>query len=213
MTSGRETPRANRLEYGRADFVNRSFSTVLVILIILCGCYWPSPPASASAAKKHPAYEDSEGYALLSLALLRAIPDPQNSAIYINEHTSMVDDRDAFSLVKCVKLPPEFREAADDYLRKGKTALTLRERFVLGTSYSLLSASGGVPKLEIKGSKKFIGTFDVSAVGFDQARTRAVLRINNVCGSLCGGGNYYFFLKGENGWEEVKSIPKCTWVY
>ncbi len=193
--------------------MNRSFSTLPVTLIFLCAWYWAVSPALASAGKKHPVYEDSEGYALLSLALLRAIPDPQNSAIYISSLTTAVDEGDAFSLDKCAKVPPEFREAADDYLRKGKLAFTLQEKFALGTTYSLVPSSGDLSKAGVKRNRKFIGIFNVSAVGFDQTRTRAVLRINNECGSLCGGGNYYFFLKGGNGWEEVKGIPKCTWVH
>lgn len=193
--------------------MNRHSSTSLIVLIFLCSCFWAASPAPASARKKHPVYEDSEGYALLSMALLRAIPDPQNSAIYIGSLTTEAEHSSAFSLEKCVRVPPEFREAADDYLRKAKLSFVLHEKFALGTRYSLVPESGDLSRMGSKGKKKDIGFFDVSAVGFDQARTRAILRINNVCGSLCGGGDYYFFLKGKNGWEEVKGIPKCTWVY
>ncbi len=192
--------------------MNRHSSRSLVVLIFLCFCYSAALPAPSSARKKHPVYEDSEGYALLSTALLRAIPNPQNSAIYIGTLTTAAEDSRAFALDKCVKVPPEFREAADDYLRKAKLSFVFHEKFALRTHYSLVPESGDLSRAGGKGKKKDIGIFDLSAVGFDQARTRAILRINNVCGSLCGGGDYYFFIKGENGWEEVKGIPKCTWV-
>ena len=57
------------------------------------------------------------------------------------------------------------------------------------------------------------GLMQVSAVGFDAPKRRAMVYMAHECGSLCGGGTYHFLEKTDGAWREVK-IPasNCLWV-
>jgi hypothetical protein len=58
------------------------------------------------------------------------------------------------------------------------------------------------------------GFMQVSAVGFDTARARAIVYMAHSCGGLCGGGTYHFLQKIDGVWREVKvqGMTSCTWV-
>jgi hypothetical protein len=60
------------------------------------------------------------------------------------------------------------------------------------------------------------GCIDVSAVGFDEQKTRAMVYLAHHCGYLCGGGRYYYLEKSEGRWQKVrrglKGTPSCFWA-
>jgi hypothetical protein len=43
--------------------------------------------------------------------------------------------------------------------------------------------------------------FEVSAVGFNNGRTRALVYTGHHCGNLCGGGQYHLLVKKEGKWQ------------
>jgi hypothetical protein len=47
------------------------------------------------------------------------------------------------------------------------------------------------------------GFYWFSAVGFDSQRTHAIVEMNHVCGTACGGGYPQFFEKIGGKWREV----------
>ena len=53
----------------------------------------------------------------------------------------------------------------------------------------------------------------VSAVGFNDDKTLALVYAGHSCGGLCGGGSYYFMKKVDGRWTEVNFPGQtCTWV-
>jgi hypothetical protein len=54
----------------------------------------------------------------------------------------------------------------------------------------------------------------MSAVGFDADQTRALVYMENHCGSLCGDGATRFLRKEDGRWRltAVAGIKHCQWV-
>jgi len=171
--------------------------------------------------KKPPIYDDPEGYAVLSLLLSNAGQDIHSPTILINS-TSAVEGPDGItSLEKCVKVPEDFREAADDYLQKTKSSYLFLEKFALKAPYRLVSKrprSFDDLKHPPKSDKEIAdrissGMFILSPVGFDSGHTHAIVRKTYLCGSLCGWGSYHFLVKSAGGWEETKGVTRCSWQF
>jgi len=195
-----------------------ALSITLIASLIFCGCSSRQSiqnhiPANASG------YDDAEGYAVLSTLLSGAGEETHASAIRINMVTHVESTSGVNSLEDCMKIPEEFREAADDYERKAKTALTLRKKFAIKTPYDLVGETRitgtGVRQPPTVGTdtslKTSSGTFYLSPVGFDANHTHAIAYKNYLCGNLCGWGGFHFLVKSAGRWEEAKDVSACTW--
>lgn len=120
-----------------------------------------------------------------------------------------------------MKVPEEFREAANDYERRAKTALLLRKKFSMNTPYDLVGESritgSGVRNPPATGKdiseKISTGTFYLSPVGFDANHAHAIVYKNYLCGNLCGWGAFHLLVKNGDRWEEAKDVVGCTWQY
>jgi hypothetical protein len=192
----------------------------LVASLILCGCSVHERiqnhiPANASV------YDDSEGYAVLSMLLGDASQETHSAAIRINMVTHMESATGVHSLEDCMKVPEEFREAANDYERRAKIALLLRKKFSIKAPYDLVGESrttgSGLrnPPATGKDTSERIssGTFYLSPVGFDANHTHAIAYKNYLCGNLCGWGAFHLLVKNGDSWEEAKDVVGCTWQY
>ena len=194
--------------------------SALIASLILCGCgaherVQNHIPANAGV------YEDSEGYAVLSMLLDNASQGTRSSLIRINMVTHVESVSGAHSLEDCMKVPDEFREAANDYERRAGRALVLRKKFTLRMAYDLAGESRitgtGVRQPPATGTdnsqKTSSGTFYLSPVGFDGNHTHAIAYENYLCGNLCGWGAYHLLVKNAGRWEEAKDVNSCTWHY
>lgn len=194
--------------------------SALVASLLFCGCSAHEKvqnhiPANAGA------YEDAEGYAVLSMLLGSASQETHAATIRINMVTHVESVSGAHSLEECMKVPEEFREAANDYERRASNALVLRKRFTLRTPYDLAGETRitgtGVRQAPGTGEdysqKISTGTFYLSPVGFDANHTHAIAYENYLCGNLCGWGAYHLLVKNAGRWEEAKDVSGCTWHY
>jgi hypothetical protein len=194
--------------------------SALLASLILCGCgaherVQNHIPANAGV------YDDAEGYAVLSMLLGNAGQETHAAVIRINMVTHVESVSGAHSLEDCMKIPEDFRGAANDYELKSKTALVLRKKFTLRTTYDLagetrITGSGmRNPRSTEKGiaDKIASGTFYLSPVGFDASHTHAIAYENYLCGNLCGWGAYHLLVKNAGRWEEAKDVNGCTWHY
>ncbi len=191
----------------------------LVASLILCGC------SAHERIQNHiPAntgvYEDSEGYAVLSVLLGGAGIETHAAVIRINMTTHVESGTGVHSLEDCMKIPEEFREAANDYERRAKTALLLRKKFSIKTQYDLVGesrvTSSGLRNPPATGNmseKISSGTFFLSPVGFDTNHTHAIAYKNYLCGNLCGWGAFHLLVKNGDRWEEAKDVVGCVWQY
>jgi hypothetical protein len=55
---------------------------------------------------------------------------------------------------------------------------------------------------------------DLSAIGFDRSKTRAILHVSYFCGALCAGSRYHLLYKIDGTWSEVilPDIDLCVMV-
>jgi len=61
--------------------------------------------------------------------------------------------------------------------------------------------------------RKYVGSLELSAVGFNPQKTVAVVYIGHQCGSLCGGGTFHLLEKKEGKWQPLKwKGSTCSWV-
>ena len=194
--------------------------SALIASILLCGCGAHNRvqnhiPANAGG------YDDAEGYAVLSMLLSSTSQETHASLIRINMVTHVESVSGAHSLEDCMKVPEEFREAANDYEQRARTALVLRKKFTLRMPYDLagesrITGTGVRPSPgtgEDYSQKISTGTFYLSPVGFDANRTHAIAYENYLCGNLCGWGAYHLLVKNAGRWDEAKDVNACTWRY
>lgn len=197
-----------------------TLSSALILSLLLWGCHGHERvqnhiPADANV------YEDAEGYAVLSMLLGGASAETQAPAIRINLVTHIESVNGTHSLEDCMKIPEEFREAANDYERRARTAYVLKKRFSLKTPYDLVGETRlvGVARKPTSPTDTAIsqkisgGTFYLSPVGFDASHTHAIAYKNYLCGNLCGWGGFHLLVKDAGKWEEAKNITGCAWHY
>jgi hypothetical protein len=197
-----------------------ALSSGLTVSLLLCGCSAHERvqnhiPANAGV------YEDAEGYAVLSMLLADAIEETHGAILRINMLTHVESVNGTHSLEDCMKIPEEFREAANDYERRAATALVLRKKFTLNAPYDLAGETRIVgsktrpasPTATDTTPKISTGVFYLSPVGFDATRTRAIAYENYICGNLCGWGAFRLLVKNAGKWEEAKDLTACTWRY
>lgn len=194
--------------------------SALIASLILCGCSAHERvrnhiPANAGV------YDDGEGYAVLSMLLGSASQETHAAVIRINMVTHVESVSGAHSLEDCMKVPEDFREAANDYERRARMAQVLRKKFTLRMPYDLagetrITGSGlkNPSSTDKRISEKIAsGTFYLSPVGFDANHTHAIAYENYLCGNLCGWGAYHLLAKNAGRWEEAKDVNACTWHY
>jgi hypothetical protein len=197
-----------------------TLSSALTAILLLCGCGAKERvqnhiPASAGV------YEDAEGYSVLSMLVNGSRAETRANAIRISMVTHVESVKGTHSLEDCMKIPEEFREAANDYERRASTALVLRKKFTLTTSYDLVGETritgSGVRSAPTTGSDVSVkvsgGTFYLSPVGFDPNRTHAIAYANYLCGNRCGWGGFHLLVKNGGRWEEAKDVGGCAWNY
>lgn len=197
-----------------------TLSSALVIGLMLSGCgahkrVQNHIPANAGV------YEDAEGYAVLSMLLSEATQDTHGGVLRINMLTHVESVTGTHSLEDCMKIPDEFREAANDYERRAATALVLKKKFTMKMPYDLAgetrivgtkakpSSSAGT-NTAVRVSS---GVFYLSPVGFDANHTHAIAYENYICGNLCGWGGFHLLVKNAGRWEEAKDVSTCAWHY
>jgi hypothetical protein len=197
-----------------------TLSSALTASLILCGCSARGKMQNHIPPNTN-AYDDAEGYTVLSTLLGSASQETHSAAIRINMLTHVESSGGVNSLEDCMKIPEEFREAANDYERRAKTAYLLKNKFSIKTPYDLVGESritgSGLRNPPATGKdtaeKISSGTFYLSPVGFDASHTHAIAYKNYLCGNLCGWGAYHLLVKNGDRWEEAKDVVGCTWQY
>lgn len=58
------------------------------------------------------------------------------------------------------------------------------------------------------------GYINVSAVGFDESRRRALVYMGHWCNNLCGSGTYYLLERTNDKWRQVRpdGLRNCAWA-
>jgi hypothetical protein len=118
----------------------------------------------------------------------------------------------------------DWRPVLDNFKKENGALRLLRPGFSFGVPYTLvpaadypttalaLDADPGAFELRYPNSGGVI--FYVSAVGFDEARTRAMVVVSYHCGVRCGTWSYYLMKKLDGKWvfAELEGLLTCSWM-
>lgn len=109
----------------------------------------------------------------------------------------------------------------EDFARQNGSTRLLQRNFPLAAPYELIPQANIFPSGSgAEGWEEYYrrhpssgGYYWFSAVGFNPARTRAIVDMGHSCGFLCGGGGPRFFERKKGKWREVSVKATVTsWV-
>jgi len=153
-------------------------------------------------------YDDVDGYLVLSSIIASRTNQWKTEPVLIFQHTISGERLNDLKNKCSNRVPSEFQKAAEDLEKKAKTRFLLGERFSLQKKYRFVAAP----------SSNSLGVFSLSAVGFDETKTRAIVLVEYLvrpASSIVLGGDSTFYLlrKTATGWKEVTEFPKCGRIY
>jgi hypothetical protein len=164
-----------------------------------------SAVAGAEVAGPTLAVQETDAYQIYSALLQTEVPwNVQTWRI------KLVTERGPLPM--CVQPPADqetiYRPLIEDFQRKNESRFLVKRQFDLPV-YELVRPVDG---LLVRDGEVL---FAVSAVGFNQAHSRALVYIEHHCGSLCGRGAYHLMVKEKGKWtvdHGFRGAPSCLWV-
>jgi hypothetical protein len=120
------------------------------------------------------------------------------------------------------------KETTQDYEEKNKSPAPLENRFSVKVPIVLMSEGDRDRVFQVKGEgekktgnpkgfdefyrlyPKSTGFMSVSRIGYNSAKTQALLYIGNLCGGLCGTGQVFLLVKDDGAWK-VQYVA-MTWI-
>jgi len=167
------------------------------------------PVVTRSPAFQSPtSSEESDSYAIYSMLLRTEVgPEWKVTAWTITQETQTFPGF-THNIRTCLSVSKEQESAYSpliaDYLGKNQSKHALERKFDL-PAYTL-AASGQSLNASV--------VFEVSGVGFNKDRSRALVYVGHHCGSLCGGGRYHLLVKQNDKWQvdqEYRGMS-CLWA-
>jgi hypothetical protein len=185
----------------------------LSILLMLAQAFLPTPAQSQRRdSTEPPAYTVSEAYEVYS-AILESV---------FTEHEQLVILDETFPH-RCGMTPNKGAKnvtgAAADYLAVNAQKFRLQTNFQVSKPYALISidelknlTSGGPWGKFFAMYPKSGGYINLSAVGFNQSKTTAVVAYDLVRGLNSGNGEFRTLQKVDGKWVP-ESVGHCKWIY
>ena len=165
-------------------------------------------------------YNDADAYQIYSVLL------PHEAAygdvmVILAETAGPLQGRSGFPIGPENCLYPEaasrFRDAVADYNRVNQKTWLLQRKFQLEKPYEIVNSD--TIKLLTDGwnwagfHKRYPssgGILEMSAVGFNKDKTRAIVYSGVSCGGLCGSWRFHLLEKMASGWKEVRGVSCHT---
>ena len=179
-------------------------------------------PAPVPPVQKDQLIRDAEAYLVYGSLVADAAAAP------LDRTKRLVFKRETSVMSECVptgkSIDTVWRPVVDHFKSENASTRTLSGGQPLGHSYTvassadLTSAFKDAAKDPDFGWSGFyrrypgaVGYFEVSAVGFDPAKTRAMVSIQHRCGALCGKAAYYLVEKVKGVWREAElpDVSRC----
>ena len=163
-------------------------------------------------------YEEAAAYEVYAAIL------PTEWPITVSHAKQLVIRRETRAYKICLKPEKEFEgkvgPAISDYVEQNKREWWLQPKVSIELPYQFLQAAS-VSKLLVHGQwdeyyrlyPESGGLIELSAVGFNQDRTVAVVYMGHMCGQLCGGGTFHVLEKVDGRWQPLKwNGSSCSWA-
>jgi hypothetical protein len=182
------------------------------VALALLFCLFTLSPASDAQTrpKEKPVapYGDSDGYQVLSSIIQSRTEKAKSTFVSIFYQTISAADFKEIRSDCLSRFPGEFQGALEDFDEKTKAKLLLQQQFSIGKQYKFVETPVGTRT----------GIYSVSAVGFDEKKTRAVALVQYLVRPrespiLGGGKTFYLLRRTETGWQEAADIPRCGHIY
>ena len=179
----------------------------LALLYSIC-FFVPKSDAQTQSKKKQPApYTDTDGYQVLS-SIIEARTEKSKAGPVAIFHQTVSGDAFGEIRAECSsRFPAEFQSALEDLDKKAKAKMLLQQQFSIHKEYKFVETMVGVQT----------GIYSVSAVGFDQNKTRAIVLLQYLVrppGDVVGGDKMLYLLRrAQTGWEQAADVPKCGRIY
>jgi hypothetical protein len=161
--------------------------------------------------------------------------DPESYAVYRalipNDLTGdghIILRRETVTYSRCFPrgrpLDEEWKPVVEDFKLQNLQPRTLEAGFDIGREYLLVPWKDlQTAFTQLPGGSWWIffarypnsgGYIDVSAVGFDSTKTRAMVYVAHHCGQLCGRGAFHLMEKADGQWREafLKNLEYCLWI-
>jgi hypothetical protein len=193
--------------------MHRAKHLIAIVACVLGSAIGAQSPKATSLQD----YEDSEGYAVLSVLLDHPHSYEINNILIISPVTSSGSMTDSFD--SCGKIPDEFKLAAADFANRNKQRLRLQKKFKLTIKYDFTdSKKKGTPPTPAPGEQELPPSFyqntlyEVSAVGFDASRTHAIAYLAAIGPLDSASAGYHLLVREKDAWKEVGHSPVCQWI-
>jgi hypothetical protein len=218
--------------------VRASVTTVVLALSLATGSAQAQPPAQSSPGNKDELVltpqEEKDSYEIYSILLRKEMPPAWNIAAWAitQETQTFPSDTDGHGPGWCLQLPQDqnsiYVPLIEDYVAKNKKRHLLKRKFDL-PQYALVgptetkaiqerwqprAASNTLNSGDAAFPLDATVIFQVSAVGFNADRTRALVYVGHGCGGLCGGGTYHLMVKKDGKWQGDREYRGggCGWA-
>jgi hypothetical protein len=198
----------------------RIFALVSTLLLPVAtrspACQPPAPQVGTEQGELT-AEEEMNSYDIYSILLPTEVrPEWKIAAWAITQQTRTFPNVGRFHNVsECLNLPrdqePIYLPLIEDYVAKNNRKQTLERKFDL-PQYALVDVGRTSGRASLPSAASVI--FEVSAVGFNRERTRALVYVGHHCGSLCGGGTYHLLVKKDGKWQVDRDYRgmSCLWA-
>ena len=166
------------------------------------------------------AVDDREAYAVYSTLL------PNEWTVRVAHATTLVIQKETATNRECMPsgkpLETDWRPVVDGFKAANAKVCAVLSGYDLGRPYVVVSSEDirltfkELPDDPMSGWTGFYrrypesgGYLQVSGVGFDTPKLRAMVYMAHYCGNRCAGGMYHFLEKTNGTWREV-TIPGVT---
>jgi hypothetical protein len=191
-----------------------SFKVLLILLVVLPATAYQrtgSNGTAEAAARTLAPEEQDDSYAIYSLLLRNEAPKGVDTWA-----RAIIGETQRGRLTMCLRPEPHqesvYLPLIKDFERKNKVPFTLQSKFDLPV-FRLISRDD-VPKFLKENPRSGIA-LEVSAVGYNEDRSRALVYVGHYCGMLCGGGTFHLLAKHGGKWQidsDFRGAPFCAWV-
>lgn len=189
------------------------------IMLLFITCLLLLPCVSLGQDKQPVSYNDSDAYDVYSAVM------PSEWAVRsANAKTLVIAAETNADFQMCLRPDAEWEKiiggAISNYLEVNKKTWLIRKNIAADTPYKIISIKEIESAFE-KGSWDGFynrypdsgGYIQLSAVGFNDDRTVAVVFTRHYCGMLCGGGSYNVLQKKDGKWVPLQwRGSRCAWA-